>query len=37
MHPQVSEIVPSVRLDGVRGVVGVRDATEEVEEFSGRW
>ncbi len=31
-----SKVVTSVRLDGVRNVVAVRDAAEQVEQFSGR-
>ena len=34
---QVLEVVPGVRLDGVRGVVVVRDAVEEVKQVIGRW
>ncbi len=33
---QVLEAVTGVRLDGVRDVVAVRDATEQVEQFRGR-
>jgi hypothetical protein len=34
---QVLQVVTSVRLDGLRGVVVVRDAAEEVEQVIGRW
>jgi hypothetical protein len=33
---QAPEVLTGVRLDGVRGVVVVRDAAEQVEKFSGR-
>src|SRR4051794_8101863 len=33
---QVPEILTSVRLDGVRGIVVVRDAAEQAEQFIGR-